>query len=94
MISSSFDFREFSESVKNLNDTGVIYLADKEALEAERLIYQNKKPISECDEQKIRDYAKALKTLIEYIRYEVKPIGRYNTNNELLSELYQKILHN
>jgi hypothetical protein len=37
MISSHFDIKEFLEHADNLDDLGLIYLADQEATEAERL---------------------------------------------------------
>jgi len=91
MISSNFEFKEFSDTAKGLDNYCVIHLANKEATEVERLMYRKKKRTNDFDEQKLFDYAKALKNLIGYIRYEVKPKTKDNATEKLLKGLYQEI---
>ena len=71
MISQTCDFDEFIERVRDLDYPQVIYLADKEATEAERLKYRSKTrslvPPEACD-----SYAEALKAFIRFMRYGVK----------------------
>jgi len=71
MISQSCDFDEFLESVRDRDYLDVIYLADKEATEAERLKYRSRtrrlKPPEAC-----AGYADVLKGFIRYMRYGVK----------------------
>ena len=71
MISQSCDFDEFLESVRDRDYLQVIYLADKEATEAERLKYRSRAGRTPCSETCV-DYADALKGFIRYMRYGVK----------------------
>jgi len=71
MISQSCDFDEFFESVRDRDYLDVIYLADKEATEAERLKYRSRAGRTLCSETCL-DYADALKGFIRYMRYGVK----------------------
>ena len=71
MISQSCDFDEFLERVRDRNYLEVIYLAYKEATEAERLRYRSgirrPDPPGVC-----AGYADALKGFIRFMRYGVK----------------------
>ena len=71
MISQSCDFDEFLENVRNRDYLDVIYLADKEATEAERLKYRSRSrrldPPEAC-----AGYADVLKGFIRFMRYGVK----------------------
>jgi hypothetical protein len=72
MISSHFDIKEFLEHANNLDDLGLIYLADQEATEAERLFYRNKGKKGGVDQEKLIIYVQTLKDLICFIRYGIK----------------------
>ena len=71
MISQSCDFDEFMDSIRDLDYLQVIYLADKEATEAERLKYRSRTgrivPPEAC-----AGYADVLKGFIRFMRYGVK----------------------
>jgi len=71
MISQSCDFDEFLEGVRDRDYFEVIYLADREATEAERLKYRSRAGRTVCSEACV-DYADALKGFIRYMRYGVK----------------------
>jgi hypothetical protein len=71
MISQSCDFDEFMDGIRDLDYLQVIYLADKEATEAERLKYRSRAGRTPCSETCV-DYADALKGFIRYMRYGVK----------------------
>jgi hypothetical protein len=94
MISNRFDFLEFSESAKKLNDQDAINLANMEATEAERLLYRNRRRAHGVDEQKISNYTQALKELIWYIRYGFKKKMTDKYTGQILNELYREITKN
>jgi hypothetical protein len=72
MISSNFDIWQFSELANNQDYLDVISLANQEATEAERLLYQkNRNDIS--DESKVQNYVRNLKDLIWFMRYGFLP---------------------
>jgi hypothetical protein len=81
MISQSCDFDEFLESVRDRDYLDVIYLADKEATEAERLKYRSRAgkldPPEAC-----AGYADALKGFIRFMRYGVKSPSMEETLHE------------
>ena len=72
MISDRCDFNEFVHKAKGRDYQEVIYLAEREATEAERRFYQPRLPGPEktlCGQ----DYARCLKRFITYMRYGIKP---------------------
>lgn len=71
MISQSCDLDEFLERVRDRDYFEVIYLADREATEAERLKYRSRAGRTVCSEACV-GYADALKGFIRYMRYGVK----------------------
>jgi hypothetical protein len=81
MISQSCDFDEFFERVKNQEYLEIIYLADKEATEAERLKYRASVRRLDPPEACAR-YADALKGFIRFMRYGVKSLSMENTLHE------------
>jgi len=93
MISQSCDFDEFLESVRNRDYLEVIYLADKEATEAERLKYRSKTrrllPPEACV-----GYADALKGFIRFMRYGVKSPLMEDTLHEGLQAFREAALEN
>jgi len=78
MISQSCDLDEFLERVRDRDYLEVIYLADKEASEAERLKYRSRArrldPAEACG-----SYADVLKGFIRFMRYGVKPPSMEDT---------------
>jgi hypothetical protein len=84
MISKECRFSEFVGAVRGKDYFEVIRLADQEATAAERLLLRERKGRSQdsgCD----RDYARRIKQLIDYLRFEVRPRGRAVREVELLA---------
>jgi hypothetical protein len=74
MVSTDCDIREFIAGLENKDFFEMIYLLDKEATEAERLLYNPKSSIYErqiCS----AEYVNSLKNLIFYLRYGARPKG-------------------
>ncbi len=71
MISQSCDFDEFLERVRGRDYLEIIYLADKEATEAERLKYRSRARKLDPPEACVC-YADLLKGFIRFMRYGVK----------------------
>ena len=69
MISQSCDIKEFIDAIKDKDYYEAIYLADKEATEAERL---NFKPRAAATAKGCTHYADRLKSLIRFMRYGVR----------------------
>lgn len=69
MLSSSFDICEFIDKVKGNNGQKVIYLADREATEAERLVYKKARTDSLDN---ARTYTALLKDIVLYMRYGIR----------------------
>ncbi|MGD8293646.1 MAG: hypothetical protein PVF37_18180 [Desulfobacterales bacterium] len=70
MISKNYDINEFLEAIKDEDYFDIIYMADKEATQAERntLRYRNEAGKTEiCGE----DYTNNLKDLIFFLKYAV-----------------------
>jgi hypothetical protein len=69
MISKSCDIKEFIEAIKEKDYLEAIYLADKEATEAERLKFRPKAatPVKSCPR-----YAVSLKGFIHFMRYGIR----------------------
>jgi hypothetical protein len=74
VISTNCDIREFIAALKNKNFFETIYQLDKEATEAERLLFSSK---SDRHNKHVCgvEYVSALKSLIFYIRYGARPKG-------------------
>lgn len=70
MISESYDLAEFFRSVSFRNSQDLIYNAVQEATGAERHLYRldRSRNMAAC-----RDYVNALKSLIDYLRYQTRP---------------------
>ena len=72
MISDRCDFNEFVLKAKGRDYQEVIYLAEREATEAERRFYHPRLAKTEktlCGQ----DYARCLKGFITFMRYGIKP---------------------
>ena len=93
MISQSCDFDEFLESVRDRDYLEVIYLADREATEAERLKYRSRTrtlhPPGAC-----AGYADVLKGFIRFMRYGVKSPSMEDTLHEGLQAFREAVLEN
>jgi hypothetical protein len=93
MISQSCDFDEFFESVRDRDYLDVIYLADKEATEAERLRYRSRTrrldPPEAC-----AGYVDVLKGFIMFMRYGVKSPSMEDTVHEGLLAFREAALEN
>jgi len=93
MISQSCDFDEFMHSITNLGYLQVIYLAEKEATEAERLKYRSRArrlvPPETCE-----GYAHALKGFIRFMRYGVKSPSMEGTLHEEIQAFREAALEN
>ena len=72
MISDRCDFNDFVLVAKGRDYQEIIYMAEREATEAERRFYHPRM----ADPEKMlcgRDYARCLKDFITFMRYGVKP---------------------
>lgn len=93
MISQSCDFDEFIERLRDRDYLEVIYLADKEATEAERLKYRSRAGRTICSEACVA-YADALKGFIRYMRYGVKSPSVEDSLHEGLQAFREAALEN
>jgi hypothetical protein len=87
MISSRCDIWEFSEHAKNLDDFGLILLANQEATDAERLIYRKGKMEAVVDKENLQSYVQTLKDLICFIRYGYKRKSADSSIGQLFDDL-------
>ena len=72
MISERCDFNEFALVAKGKGYQEIIYLADREATEAERRLYHA--GVGDQDQTRCgQDYARCLKDFITFMRYGLKP---------------------
>lgn len=72
MISDRCDFNDFVLEAKGRDYQEIIYMAEREATEAERRFYHPRM----ADPNKVlcgRDYARCLKGFISFMRYGIKP---------------------
>ena len=69
MLSSSFDIYEFFDKVKGHSGQEIIYLADKEATEAERHLYK-KRPVETGENAS--NYVMLLKDVVLYMRHGIQ----------------------
>ena len=86
MISKANDIKEFIEAVKGKVCLDVIYLAEQEATEAERLYYRSRSK-GEGVLLESKEYADLLKGFISYLRYTVKPTDSADENVRLFRSL-------
>ncbi len=87
MISSTFDFEQFADTVKEEDFFNVIYLAEQEAIKAWRFSNKNKS-LNNDDYELCRSYQSKLKGLIHFMRYGVKPNGLNEQDDQLFNFLY------
>jgi hypothetical protein len=72
MISSNYDINEFIASLRNRDYLDIIFLANREATEAERIVLHSGFKIGK-KEQCAKDYADELKELIFFLRSTIVP---------------------
>jgi hypothetical protein len=72
MISEACDLAEFFRNVETRDIQDVIYTAEQEATSAERSLYHPRR-CQEANRKDCREYVEALKSLIGYLRYHVRP---------------------
>jgi len=92
-ISQSCEFDEFLESLRDRDYLEVIYLADKEATEAERLKYRSRTRRLEPPEA-CAGYADVLKGFIRFMRYGVKSPSMEDPLHEGLQAFREAALEN
>jgi len=91
MISQSCDFDEFLQRMRDRGYLEVIYLADKEATEAERLQYRSRAKRLDPSEACV-SYADLLKGFIRFMRYGVKSSFMECAHHEGLQALRETAL--
>lgn len=74
MISMNYDIREFFEANKGKSRREVLYLLDKEATEAERLLYR-KHTEELYEREKVEKYVNIMKTICLFMKCSVRPFG-------------------
>ena len=86
MISRECRFSEFMGAVRGKDYFEVMQLAEREATAAERLFLR----MGADEPNKLRcgrDYARRIKLLIDYMRYEVKPRAKFAREDEFFAAL-------
>jgi len=86
MISTSCDLEQFIEAVQDKDYFDIIYFADKEATEAERISYQKRK-LASLNQKDCRQYVDLLKGFILFMRHGIKAIGVSDRDFRLFSSI-------
>jgi hypothetical protein len=94
MISSNFDIQQFSELATQQDYLELISIANQEATEAERLLYQKNRDDFGKDENRVLNYVQCLKDLIWYMRYGFMPKMNDNRIGDLFDEICRKVSRN
>jgi len=87
MISRECHFSEFVGAVRGKDYYEILQLAELEATAAERLFLR----VRSDEPSKLRcgkDYARRIKLLIDYLRYEGKPRAKFARDDDVFSTLY------
>jgi hypothetical protein len=84
MISATYDFERFADSVKGEDFFDIIYLAEQEAIAAWRVCRKGRSSDSKC-----LSYQSKLRGLIYFMRYGVKPTGLNDGDIRLFNLIYQ-----
>lgn len=96
MISTSYNMKEFIESVKDKNYFDVIYLTNHEATESERLSYR--KHEAPALNEHLSEYVNTLKGLILFMRHGIRAEGVSKGDFELFGSIssypYSKLVKN
>jgi hypothetical protein len=84
MISATYDFEHFADSVKGEDYFDIIYLAEQEAIEAWRICRRGRSLGGKCS-----SYQSKLKGLIHFMRYGIKPTNLNNRDVKLFNLIYE-----
>ena len=84
MISETYDFQQFADSVKGEDFFDIIYLAEQETIEAWRVCRKGRSSDGKC-----ASYQSKLKGLIHFMRYGVKPTNLNNRDVKLFNLIYE-----
>ena len=74
MISESLDLGDFVETIRGKDYREIMYLAEQEATDAERLFYR-KRTSDDFEDKTVSSYARVLKDFLFFMRYGVRPAG-------------------
>ena len=89
MVSANCDIREFIAELENKDFFEMIYLLDKEATEAERLLLNPKSKM--YDRQTCgAEYVNSLKDCVFYLRYRARPKGLKPDDLALIDTVCEK----
>ena len=73
MVSATFDFKAFIDSIENRRFSEILYLVEQEATAAERLLYRQKIPPTDYANPSVQ-YVHTLKKFLEFMRFNIKPV--------------------
>ncbi|MFY9941737.1 MAG: hypothetical protein WAK57_06150 [Desulfobacterales bacterium] len=73
MVSGTFDFTAFIDSIENRRFSEIVYLVEQEATSAERLLYQRKISLNDIANPSVQ-YVRTLKKFLEFMRFNIKPV--------------------
>lgn len=88
MVSGTFDFTAFIDSIENRRFSEIVYLVEQEATSAERSLYRRKIPLKDIGNPSVQ-YVRTLKKFLEFVRFEIKPV---KSEKERYHK-FQKALH-
>lgn len=91
MISQSCNMKEFIEAIKDKDYLEAIYLADKEATEAERLKYRSRKSPA-ANTTGCPNYADSLKGFIYFMRHGIRRRGLDDQEFEDLRSIREALM--
>jgi hypothetical protein len=94
MISDRFDITAFSKHAMKQDSRGLACLADREAIEAERLLYRRRHPKTGFDDRQCGNYVQSLKALMEFIKYGFMSGGTDKTVAQVFVEICRGISEN
>jgi hypothetical protein len=92
MISQSCDIKEFIEAIKDKDYLEAIYLADKEATEAERMKFRPRAEAAVTKTKCCQRYANRLKGFINFVRYGVMNRSLGHHDLEALQSIRESLL--
>jgi len=89
MISASYSLRQFVEAIKEMDYLDMVYCAEQEATEAERIAYRVRN-LRTSSEEESRRYADRLKGFIRFMLYGVRSSGLTHSDMKLFRSLCQE----
>jgi hypothetical protein len=90
MISSSCDFKEFAETIMDDDRINILYMAEREATDAERQSYRIK--TSRTDREKCgKQYADTLKCFLSFMRYGIKSASVSDDDYKLFQAIHRQV---